>query len=48
MQVRLLLMQLGRALTAVLLIGVSQYSLPARRPAPLRFSVAINVYLFDH
>lgn len=45
---RLLLMQLGLALAAVLLIGVSQHSLPARHPAPLRFSVAINVDLFDH
>ena len=45
---RLLLMQLGLALGAVLLVGLFLYRLPARRPAPLRFSVAINVDLFDH
>jgi hypothetical protein len=28
--------------------GVSSFSLPARHPAPLRFSVAINVDLLDH
>ena len=46
--VRLLLMQLRLALAAVLLMGVSLYGLPARHPVPLRFSVAINVDLFDH
>ncbi|CAN0626152.1 protein of unknown function [Burkholderia multivorans] len=44
---RLLLIQLGLAPAAVLLIGVSSYSLPARRPAPLRFSVAVDADLFD-
>jgi hypothetical protein len=46
--VRLLLMQSGLALAAVLLIGISYYSLPARRPAPPGLSVAINADLFDH
>jgi hypothetical protein len=45
---RLLLMQLGLALAAALLIGASWNSLPARRASPLRFPLAINVDLFDH